>query len=87
MHISIMMPQIEIILFLFYKISDLNPSQNFVLLSENNTYYVEYLIGHLVLANSITEAVIFDSQAQAIKFQKYLYKHCSIQFSVNTFIQ
>ncbi|WP_157483840.1 hypothetical protein [Maribacter hydrothermalis] len=61
--------------------------QNFVLLSEDNTYYVEYLIGHLVLANSITEAVIFDSQVQAVKFQKYLYKHCSIKFSVNTFIQ
>ncbi|MDP5060529.1 MAG: hypothetical protein NWP64_01285 [Maribacter sp.] len=59
---------------------------NFVLLSENNTYYVEYLIGHLVLANSITEAVVFESQSHAIKFQKYLYQNCSVRFSVNTFI-
>tara|TARA_R110000751_G_scaffold81357_1_gene164155 strand:- start:71 stop:220 length:150 start_codon:yes stop_codon:yes gene_type:complete len=47
---------------------------------------VEYLIGHLVVADSISQAVIFDSQEQAKKFQTYLFQHCHIKFSVNTFI-
>ena len=65
----------------------LDHQDTYVLLSEHDTYFVEYLLGELVISDHISEAAIFKCRDQAIKFKQYLYKHCKMSFSVNTFIQ
>lgn len=58
----------------------------YVLLTEDQNYFVEYLIGELVLSNSISEAMKFDDEKLALKFKKMLHNSCSLVTSVNTYI-
>jgi hypothetical protein len=61
--------------------------QEYVLLTNRKNYFVEYLIGHLVLSDSITEAMKFSSWEQASKFKIMLYDQLEINCSINTFIK
>ena len=58
----------------------------YVLLTPQNTYFVEYLLGMLVLSNSLFEAMVFDDLDTAIKFKQMLFKTCELQTSISTFI-
>ena len=58
----------------------------YVLLTKEETYFVEYLIGSLILSNSISEAMVFDNKDIALKFQKRLFNQCQLETSVNTFL-
>lgn len=59
----------------------------YVLLTLQNTYFVEYLIGTLVLSNSIVDAMIFDDLDAAIKFKQMLLVTCDLNTSISTFIK
>lgn len=59
----------------------------YVLLTLQNTYFVEYLIGTLVLSSSIFDAMVFDDLDTAIKFKKMLLVTCELNTSVSTFIK
>lgn len=59
---------------------------HYVLLTDDNTYFVEYLLGHLELSPSIDQAMVFEDNETAFNFQKYLKKKCNLITSVNTFI-
>lgn len=59
----------------------------FVLMTENNTYFVEYLLNQLVLTESISEAMKFDNEEIAFKFKNMLFRMCNLNVSVNTFIE
>ncbi len=61
-------------------------NEKYVLLTIQNTYFVEYLIGELVLSHSISEAMVFTSWIQATRFKEMLYEKCAINCSINTFI-
>lgn len=64
----------------------MNPADKFVLLTERGGYFVEYLIGELVLADSISEAMVFDDQGMASRFKKMLLENFNLACSINTFI-
>ena len=59
----------------------------YVLLTLQNTYFVEYLIGTLVLSSSIFDAMVFDDVDTAMKFKQMLLTTCELNTSVSTFIQ
>lgn len=59
----------------------------YVLLTLQNTYFVEYLIGTLVLSDSIFNAMVFDDLDTAIKFKQMLLTTCDLNTSISTFIQ
>lgn len=59
----------------------------YVLLTPENNYFVEYLIGTLVLSNSITHAMEFKDLDTAKKFKKMLLFTCQLQTSISTFIK
>lgn len=59
----------------------------YVLLNNQNTYFVEFLINELVLSPSIELAMVFDDNQTAQKFKNMLWKTCNLQTSVNTFIK
>ncbi|KAA2217448.1 hypothetical protein FEK29_09990 [Maribacter aurantiacus] len=59
---------------------------NFVLLTESGSYFVEYLLGELVLSPSISEAWIFNDADIARKFQNRLFDTFKLYTSVNSFI-
>ena len=59
----------------------------YVLLTLQNTYFVEYLIGTLVLTSSIFDAMVFDDLDTAMKFKQMLLTTCELNTSVSTFIQ
>ncbi|WP_240531863.1 hypothetical protein [Maribacter sp. 4G9] len=59
---------------------------NFVLLTESGSYFVEYLLGELVLSPSIAEAWIFNDPDIARKFQNKLFDTFKLYTSVNSFI-
>jgi len=58
----------------------------YVLLTEDQSYFVEYLVGELILSNSISEAMMFQDENLALRFKKMLYATCQLNTSVNTFI-
>ncbi|WP_109299066.1 hypothetical protein [Aquimarina sp. AU474] len=58
----------------------------YVLLTENQDYFVEYLIGELVLSNSISEAMKFNDENIALRFKHMLHNSCELVTSVNTYI-
>lgn len=58
----------------------------YVLLTTSKSYFVEYLLGELVLSNSINDAMVFDEEFIAQRFKKMLYETCKLETSVNTFI-
>ncbi|CAM4141171.1 hypothetical protein [Flavobacterium weaverense] len=59
----------------------------YVLLTPQDSYFVEYLIGTLVLSSSIYEAMIFEDLDTAQKFKEMLLITCELQTSVSTFIR
>lgn len=59
----------------------------YVLLTSSETYFKEYLLGHLILCTSITDAMIFKELDVAIKFKNMLFEHCQLICSVNTYIE
>lgn len=59
----------------------------YVLLTPQNTYFVEYLIGTLILSDSLFEAMVFDDLDTAVKFKQMLNKVCDLQTSISTFIK
>jgi hypothetical protein len=59
----------------------------YVLLTLQNTYFVEYLIGTLVLSSSIFDAMVFDDLGTAMKFKQMLLTTCELNTSVSTFIK
>ncbi|AIY13874.1 hypothetical protein [Cellulophaga baltica] len=61
-------------------------SNKFVLFTADNKYVVEYLLKQLILSDSITEALIFESHEIAIGFRKMLAKDCQLHCSINTYI-
>lgn len=61
-------------------------AHKYVLLTNRERYFVEFLIGELVLSESITHAMEFDDIEIAIKFKKMLHNTCDIICSVNTYI-
>lgn len=62
-------------------------STKYVLLTNKHTYFVEYLIGSLILSDSITEAMVFDDFDTAEKFKQMLLESCELTTSVNTYIE
>ena len=59
----------------------------YVLLTPQDSYFVEYLIGTLVLSSSIYEAMIFEDLDTAQKFKEMLLITCELQTSASTFIR
>ena len=59
----------------------------YVLLTPEDNYFVEYLIGTLVLSRSICEAMIFEDLETAVKFKTMLFITCELQTSISTFIK
>jgi hypothetical protein len=59
----------------------------YVLLTPYKTYFVDYLIGQLILSNSIGEAMEFSDYDTAFKFQTMLIQTCKLETSINTFIK
>ncbi|TSE09605.1 hypothetical protein [Aquimarina algiphila] len=58
----------------------------YVLLTDEQSYFVEYLIGELVLSTSISEAMKFDDEHIALRFKQMLHNSCKLTTSVNTYI-
>lgn len=58
----------------------------FVLLTDDQHYFVEYLIGELVLSSSISEAMKFNDEKLALRFKQMLHNSCRLVTSVNTYI-
>lgn len=63
-----------------------NENTSYILYTDKETYFVEYLLNHLVLSDSITEAMIFTDLVTAIKFQQMLKLRCDLKCTVNTYI-
>lgn len=59
----------------------------YVLLTLEENYFVEYLIGILVISSSISEAMIFEDLETAVKFKEMLINTCELKTSVSTFIK
>ncbi len=58
----------------------------FILFTSDNQYVVEYLLNHLILSTSISEALTFQDHYSAMEFKERLFQECSIECSVNTYI-
>ena len=65
---------------------DIAPNISYVLMTQEGTYLVEYLIGEVVFTSSISRAMIFSDVNIALKFKTLLYDRFKIQVSVNTYI-
>ncbi|WP_297980250.1 hypothetical protein [uncultured Capnocytophaga sp.] len=59
---------------------------NYVLMTEEGTYLVEYLIGEVVFTTSISRAMIFTDLRLAQRFKSLLYERFKIKVSINTYI-
>ena len=60
--------------------------EKYVLYTDDERYFVEFLLKQLVLSSSITEAMIFDDIIMAKKFKEMLREKCRLECSVNTYI-
>ena len=58
----------------------------YVLLTKQNNYFVEYLLGSLILSDSLEKAMKFDDFETANKFKMMLYQNCKLITSINTYI-
>lgn len=63
-----------------------NEDNNYVLLTDKATYFVEYLLNQLILSDSITEAMTFADYDTAYKFKEMLLTSCQLKCSINTYI-
>lgn len=61
--------------------------EEYVLLTNEGNYFVEYLLNYLVISNSITEAMIFKDLVTAQKFKDMLLKECVLNTMISTFIE
>ena len=61
--------------------------EKYVLYTDDERYFVEFLLKQLVLSRSITEAMVFDDFITAQKFKEMLREKCRIECSVNTYIK
>jgi hypothetical protein len=59
----------------------------YVLLTDKNCYFVEFLIGELIISQYIGDAMIFKELDTALKFKKMLHQTCFLNTSINTFIE
>jgi hypothetical protein len=59
----------------------------YVLLTNKENYFVEYLLESLILSDSIEEAMIFTDFETANKFKKMLFQTCELVTSVNTYLK
>jgi hypothetical protein len=60
---------------------------SYVLMTTHDKYFVEYLLEYLVIADSISEAMEFNSYDEALKFKSMLLDRCKINFNISTFIK
>jgi len=58
----------------------------YVLMTQEGTYLVEYLIGEVVFSTSLSKAMIFSDHKVALRFKELLYQRFKIITSVNTYI-
>ncbi len=58
----------------------------YVLMTKNDSYFVEYLLDFLVISDSISEAMIFNDFFTATKFKEMLSNKCHVTFNISTFI-
>lgn len=58
----------------------------YVLLTNKENYFVEYLLNSLILSDSIEEAMKFEDFETANKFKLMLFQNCKLVTSINTFI-
>ena len=65
---------------------DIAPNISYVLMTQEGTYLVEYLIGEVVFTSSISRAMIFSDVNIALKFKTLLYDRFKTKVSVNTYI-
>ena len=65
---------------------DIAPNISYVLMTQEGTYLVEYLIGEVVFTSSISRAMIFSDVNIALKFKTLLYDRFKIKVSVHTYI-
>ncbi len=65
---------------------DIAPNISYVLMTQEGTYLVEYLIGEVVFTSSISRAMIFSDVNIALKFKTLLYDRFKIKVSVNNYI-
>ena len=65
---------------------DIAPNISYVLMTQEGTYLVEYLIGEVVFTSSISRAMIFSDVNIALKFKTLLYDRFKIKVSVNTYM-
>jgi hypothetical protein len=61
--------------------------ERYVLLTSEETYFVEYLLNQLILSQSISQAMVFDNYDTAQRFKSMLYVNCQLNCSVNTYIE
>ena len=61
--------------------------ESYVLLTDKESYFVEYLLKQLILSDSITQAMTFENHDSAIKFKLMLFESCNLKCSVNTYIK
>lgn len=59
----------------------------YVLQTNEDNYFVEFLLNYLVISNSITEAMIFDELEVANKFKNMLQENCQLNTMITTFIE
>ncbi len=59
----------------------------YVLLTNTDYYFVEFLIGELIISESLEEAMKFEDFETAKKFKDMLGQVCNLQTSINTFIE
>lgn len=58
----------------------------YVLITDYDTYFVEFLIGTLVISESIDESMKFECLETAHKFRLMLLTVCQLKVTVSTFI-
>lgn len=58
----------------------------YVLMTDGNNYFVEYLLNELIISDSISEAMVFTDINLAKKFKEMLNNNCNLIVNISTFI-
>ena len=58
----------------------------YVLMTDGNNYFVEYLLSELIMSDSISEAMVFTDINLARKFKEMLNNNCKLVVNISTFI-
>ena len=59
----------------------------YVLITKEDCYFVEFLLGELIISKSIEEAMEFDDYGTAEKFRDMLRQVCDLHTSISTYIK